>query len=416
MQILFLAAMAAAAAAAASSSSTFALNAVPNNSTNVNLVTTYAHLYQKYRIPPPPSLSSALHQRTLAKRSSSSSGCATSGSVTAHPNAFVDGAYLIDVDIGTPPRRFHLNLDTGSSDVWVYGSVIPDKFLSGQTQYDPARSRTAQLLLPPVLWLAGYIDFSFVGGIVYRETVTVLTEEGKGQGRLVVEDQGLQVATVVSESIAQDRGMDGIMGLGFDKLNFAFPTKQKTWFSNIKHRLSAPLFTVDFRHREQGKFTFGYIDEAVGPLTYTPVDASAGYWTWTSPGYAVGNGPFQQRALTGTLDTGTTIMIMPSDVVKAYYAGVPGATYSAAEHGYVFDCGAALPDFTFGVASNATIKVPGSYIEASTAENEPGKCVGALQSGFGDIVVFGAPALQASVAVFDAEGLRIGWANKTLAA
>ncbi|KAM3557425.1 hypothetical protein MY1884_004526 [Beauveria asiatica] len=412
MQILSLAAMAAAAAAAASSSSTFALHAVPNNSTHVNLVTTYAHLYQKYRIPPPPSLSSALHHRALATRSSS--GCATSGSVTAHPNAFVDGAYLIDVDIGTPPRRFHLNLDTGSSDVWVHGSVIPDKFLRGQAQYDPARSRTARLLLPPVLWLARYIDFSFVGGIVYRETVTVVTE-GSGEG-LAVEDQGLQVAAVVSESIAQDRGMDGIMGLGFDQLNFAFPKKQKTWFSNIKHRLSAPLFTVDFRHREQGKFTFGYIDEAVGPITYTPVDASAGYWTWTSPGYAVGNGPFQQRALTGTLDTGTTIMIMPADVVEAYYAGVSGATYSAAEHGYVFDCGAALPDFTFGVASNATINVPGSYIEASTAESAPGKCVGALQSGMGDMVVFGAPALKASVAVFDAEGLRIGWANKTLAA
>ncbi|ATY66851.1 endothiapepsin precursor [Cordyceps militaris] len=403
MKTLLFAAAAFCASVAATSNTAFGLSAAPasHKGPRKNLVTTLVQLYHKYNITQPESLSAA-QQQALTRRSNG-------GAATACPSAFTDNQYVVAVDIGTPPKRFRLNIDTGSSDLWVYGSSIPSSFLLGQAQYDPAQSSTSRLV-PLVVWLAGYINLSFVGGVVYKDTVKLVTEGGQ----LTVEDQGVQVAVLVAKSIVEDAGMDGIMGMGFDKLNFAFPTKQKTWFSNIKQRLSEPLFTVDFRYRAEGTYTFGYIDKAVGPVTYTPVDASAGYWAWSSPGYAVGNGPLKKRALNGTLDTGTTIMILPADVVDDYYAGVAGAAYSASEHGYVFDCGAKLPDFTFGVEEHATITVPGRYLHASAADTAPGKCVGALQSGVGDMVVFGAPALQAGVAVLDAGRLRIGWANKTL--
>ncbi|OAA63786.1 endothiapepsin precursor [Cordyceps fumosorosea ARSEF 2679] len=394
---------------------TFALNAVPSNGTRMNLVTAYARVYRKYNVALPASLSAALRlqdQPQLAAR-----GGHESGASAASPSTFTDGQYVIAVDIGTPPRRFHLNLDTASSDAWVYGSAIPAPLLLGQKQYDPARSRTSRLQLLD-LWVAGYINWSFVGGFVCKDTLTVVTEQGTGEG-LTVEGQGVQVAVLAARSIVEDAGMDGILGLGFDKLNFAFPTKQKTWFSNIRDRLNERLFTVDFRRRAVGKYTFGYIDKDVGPITYTSVNSSAGYWAWTSPGYAVGPGPWKARALQGTLDTGTPIIIMPSDVVADYYSGVAGARHSNAEQGYVFPCNATLPDFTFGVGNTTqhpSITVPGKYLNAATADVDgaPGTCIGALQAGVGDLVVFGAPALQAGVAVFDAGSLRIGWANKTL--
>lgn len=132
----------------------------------------------------------------------------------------------------------------------------------------------------------------------------------------------------------------------------------------------------------------------------------------SSAGFAVGSHPFVPRPLHGALDTGTTLLLLPSDVVKAYYAGVPGLTYSIVEQGYIFDCAASLPDFSFAV-ENATVTIPGRYVNMAGADSKPGKCVGAIQSGAGDLVVFGAPALKAGLAVFDAGGMRIGWANKT---
>ncbi len=143
------------------------------------------------------------------------------------------------------------------------------------------------------------------------------------------------------------------------------------------------------------------------------MDPSAGYWSWTSPGYAIGGRPFQSRPLRGTLDTGTSVLLLPDDVVKEYWAAVAGAAYSAVEQGYLYDCGVTPPDFTFGVG-DATVTIPGRYVRAAMADSVPGKCVGAIQAGERDLVVFGAPALKAAVVVFDAGQSRLGWANKTL--
>lgn len=165
-----------------------------------------------------------------------------------------------------------------------------------------------------------------------------------------------------------------------------------------------------------GQYTFGHIPQPIQPLTYTPVDSSAGYWTWTSTGYAIGpsSSSFTSRPMTGTVDTGTTIIMLPNDVVADYYAAVPGAAYSSADQAYVFACDAVLPDFTFGV-EQATVTVPGRYLNASVAVGGKSRCAGGIQGGgVGNLVIFGAPALEAAVVVFDAGNLRLGWANKTL--
>lgn len=240
------------AVVAVASSDTFSLRAEVNPNPHVNLIAAYAHIYRKYNISFPPDLSSALRTQQEAIYTAGDTLSARgdlAGAAIALPSTLNDGEYFLPVDVGTPPQRFRLNLDTGSSDLWVYGTGIPKALLKEQAQYDPARSSTARLV-PWELWIAGYIDFSFVGGVVYKDTVTVVDEHGK-DGGLRVEEQGVQVAQLVSHSILQDVGMEGILGLGFDKLNFAWPTKQKTWFSNIKEKLRAPLFTVDFQHRKR---------------------------------------------------------------------------------------------------------------------------------------------------------------------
>lgn len=105
--------------------------------------------------------------------------------------------------------------------------------------------------------------------------------------------------------------------------------------------------------------------------------------------------------------------LFPEDVVKEYYGQVPGSTYSSVEHGYIFNCTYTLPDFTFGV-EDSHITIPGHYMLSAYTDSQPGMCIGSIQKGSDNTIIFGAPSLKAGLAVFDAGKLRIGWANKTL--
>lgn len=77
------------------------------------------------------------------------------------------------------------------------------------------------------------------------------------------------------------------------------PTKQKTFFSNAKASLSAPLFTANLKKGKPGSYTFGYIDAAqhTGSVTYVPVNSAQGFWEFTSNGYAIGSGAFNSLSI-----------------------------------------------------------------------------------------------------------------------
>ncbi|KAG8411251.1 hypothetical protein J3459_016463 [Metarhizium acridum] len=140
------------------------------------------------------------------------------------------------------------------------------------------------------------------------------------------------------------------------------PTQQKTWFSNIKDSLQAPLFTANLTARCQtGTYNFGYIDdrEHDGEISYTDVDGSQGFWGFTASGYAVGNGNLQSAEIQGIADTGTTLLLIDDSIVDDYYSQVQGAQNDRQMGGYVFDCSSELPDFSFGVGQ-AKITIPGS--------------------------------------------------------
>lgn len=165
-----------------------------------------------------------------------------------------------------------------------------------------------------------------------------------------------------------------------------------------------------------GTYNFGYIDTTAytGSLTYTTVDNSEGFWKFTSSGYSVGTGSLSSSPITGIADTGTTLLMLPTAVVKAYYRQVSGAAYDYSQGGYTFPCTASLPDFSFGVGS-ATITVPGSYINFSPVDETGSACFGGIQEDTGvGFAIFGDVALKAAFVVFDGGENQLGWASKPL--
>ena len=193
-----------------------------------------AKIYYKYGVPLPDDLAAAVSRLQHTKRAT--------GSTLATPEG-QDLLYLVSVDIGTPPQRLNVDIDTGSGDFWVFSSLMLKNQVGGQAVYNPSNSTTASKLGDST-WEITYGDGSTSGGVVYLDQVTI--------GGLGVLSQAVEVATHVSEGFTGDSNNDGILGLALAN-NHVRPTKQKTFFGNLQPILDQPLFTVDLK-KDAGKF------------------------------------------------------------------------------------------------------------------------------------------------------------------
>lgn len=128
--------------------------------------------------------------------------------------------------------------------------------------------------------------------------------------------------------------------------------------------MSSPLFTVDLKKGKPGTYTFGTIDSSKysGQIAYVPVDPSRGFWSFTAAGYAIGEDAPSSSSFRAIADTGTTLLLLPDDVVRSYYDQVPSASYAPSQGGYTFACGENLPSVTI-VIGNYDAVVPGPFIE-----------------------------------------------------
>ncbi|KAK6844213.1 hypothetical protein PG995_014323 [Apiospora arundinis] len=330
------------------------------------------------------------------------------GSVAANPIDESDDAYSSPVSIGTPAQKLDLDFDTGSSDLWVFSSETPSSQRNGQSIYSPSRSSSSQKM-SGATWDISYGDGSSSSGDVYTDVVNI--------GGLTVQNQAVEAAQQVSNSFSSDSSIDGLVGLAFSSLNTVQPQAQKTFFDNAKSSLAQPLFTADLKHQAAGTYNFGYIDNNAytGKITYTNVDNSQGFWGFTSSGYQVGSNSFSQTSIQGIADTGTTLLYLPSSVVKAYYGKIQGSQNSNSAGGYVFPCSANVPDFTFGVGS-ARITIPGSFMNFGQVSSGSNQCFGGIQSSSSiGVNIFGDVALKASFVVFNGgSSPKLGWASKNL--
>lgn len=326
------------------------------------------------------------------------------GTVVASPEQY-DQAYLESVTVGG--QTLNLDFDTGSSDLWVFSSELPANEQTGHNIYNPANSPTSKVDSGET-WSISYGDGSSASGDVYTDVVNV--------GGTSVTGQAVELAKTISSEFAQDES-DGLLGLAFSSINTVTPNQVQTFFANAESGLDSPLFTANLKKGAPGSYNFGYIDssEYTGSITYTAVDNSQGFWGFTSSGYTVGTGAAVSESIPAIADTGTSLLLLPDDLVSAYYAQVSGSSNSQSDGGYIFDCSAALPDLTLQIEGYSAV-VPGSFLNYAPA-SESGSCFGGLQSNSGiGQSIFGDVFLKSQFVVFDdaAGGPQLGFAAKDL--
>jgi aspergillopepsin I len=291
---------------------------------------------------------------------------------------------------------------------WVFSSQLPSNESTGHTLYQPSPKATK---LDDYTFNISYAEGTTVFGNVYRDYVNISGIE--------TWDQAIEAATRVPDSFVSQTSRDGIMGLGFSSINSVRPHAQNTFFETVRPQLAKPLFATALKHNAPGTFDIGYIDTSKfkgDEIHYLPVDNSSGTWTITAEGYSVdGGATLKSLQLNAAIDTGTSVMMLPDRIVAEYYAQIPGAANSQGMGGYIFDCSSKLPDFHIVLGgSNYTAVVPGSLINYSSLGGSNDSCYGSLQSqGTLGMSVFGDPFLKSQYAVFDAGGMRMGFAPQT---
>ncbi|TDZ68045.1 Aspergillopepsin-1 [Colletotrichum trifolii] len=348
------------------------------------------------------------------KGGSKGNGTATlpKGEVAAVPAEF-DSQYLCPVQIGTPPQTLNLNFDTGSSDLWVFSSETPITQVAGQAIFNIGASSSAKVL-QGAKWSITYGDGSSSGGNVYMDKVTI--------GGVTVENQAIESANTVSASFSRNKNQSGLVGLAFGSINTVQPAKQKTFFENAMNNLAAPLFSANLKKGSAGNYNFGFLDntEFTGDITFVPANTSAGFWQFTAQGFSVGSNKSASQSAPhqAIADTGTTLMLLPDDIVTAYYKTIRSARFDGASGGFVFNCKDQVPSFTVDVGKYKAV-VPGEFMKFAPVDGETIEtsktCYGGIQSaGTLPFAIYGDVFLKSQFVVFHGGNNELGFATKPL--
>ncbi|EXJ55653.1 hypothetical protein A1O7_08582 [Cladophialophora yegresii CBS 114405] len=366
--------------------------------------------------------------RIAAATEAQINGDGEDGETTASPTQN-DAQFLSPVNVGG--QTLIMNFDSGSSDTydrplptqfhkrityymrltrppthsWVFNTNLPASSQQGHTIYDPTQSTTFSNALDGSTFNITYGDGSSASGPVGVDELDI--------GGATVAAQAIGLPDTVADSFVTDSASNGLVGLAFSQLNTIEPQQQKTFFDNILPDLTLPVFTAQLKSGEVGSYEFGNIDQTAftGQLTTTPVDSSRGFWEVDSASFAVQGVQETGQIANGKaiVDTGTSLMLVPDEMLVAYWNTVDGAQLSQDAGGVIFPCDTALPDLQVAIGDSymATISGDGMNFANVGRDTQTGQqfCFGGLQSNQGiPFAIYGDVFFKSQFVVFDGSG------------
>ncbi|KAJ9156376.1 Aspartic protease pep1 [Pleurostoma richardsiae] len=412
------------------------VRAVPNKNYKRHGTKSYVYLMNRFGFNPtkpgPYRHVQTIHQRGLANMKVPVGGrvsrikklvkqtgtdAAETGEVTAEDQQN-DSMYLCEVEIGTPPQKFMLDFDTGSSDLWVFSTELSSSLQKGHNVFDPSKSSTFKKATG-LAWKIQYGDGSSASGDVGTDTVVI--------GGLSVENQAVELAKQLAAQFSQGTG-DGLLGLAFPTINTVTSNgqsdPQNTPVANMMSQGDIPkdaqLFTSAFyssRDEEQNSFyTFGYVDtDLVGSqeISWVDIDNSQGFWMFPSTSATINGSKITQSSNTAIADTGTTLALVSDDVCDALYKAIPGAKYDEQQQGYTFPTSVTvdqLPDFSVAIGDKEFVIQKEDLAFASVDQNT---WFGGVQSrGDNPFDILGDTFLKSVYAIWDQGNTRFGCVPK----
>lgn len=258
--------------------------------------------------------------------------------------AIEGSAYWLDLTIGTPPQKFKLQLDTGSSDLWVPAANATacsrhhDSCPGGA--FNVNKSTTAEITLP-WQWEVAYGDGTADGGDYFTDVVVV----GNDTIEAGIMQLGLAMITVDGPVVQNDG--HGLVGVGYSSLQSGVTSgifqgdsippslTQALVKTGAIEREAYSLYLNDFESGE-GAVLFGGVDSSkyTGELVALPIlptpDNFSDYTSFnialTGISLTDENGTHKLTdddfAVPALIDSGTVAQTLPRSVYDAILGGL----------------------------------------------------------------------------------------------
>ncbi|KAJ9641980.1 hypothetical protein H2201_004515 [Coniosporium apollinis] len=321
--------------------------------------------------------------------------------------------YFANASLGTPPQDFRLHIDTGSSDLWVNteGSTLCSSqrnpcAVSGV--YNANDSSTYEYINS--LFNISYVDGSGASGDYVADTFRFGGEELPG----------LQFGIGYTSSSSE-----AILGIGYTINEVAVNRAGQEPYPNLPQLLvnqgliqtNAYSLWLNDLDASTGNILFGGVDTAkyVGTLQTLPIIPYQGqiYAEFIIALTALGtngntNSLISSAQVPVLLDSGSTLMYLPNDVVSTIYSEL-NAEYNSQQGAAFVDCALANSDATIDFTfSGPTIRVPMNelVIVAGYSRSRPICILGIAPAGDGTAVL-GDTFLRSAYVVYDLQNNEI---------
>lgn len=247
---------------------------------------------------------------------------------------FMNAQYFGEIGIGTPPQKFKVVLDTGSSNLWVPSTRCSSIACFLHRRFDATKSETFK---------ENGTEFAIRYGTGSLEGI--ISNDVLHFGDLAVEEQGFG-ESVKEPGITFALGrFDGILGLGYDTI--AVQHVVPPFYNIISQGLvDDPVFSFWLGRagegEEGGEMAIGGIDEDryKGDIVWSPV-IRKGYWEIELEKVTFGGEDLDLDPQRAAIDTGTSLMAVPSVVSDLVNKLIGGKKNFAGQ--YVVDCNT-IPD------------------------------------------------------------------------
>lgn len=298
--------------------------------------------------------------------------------------------YMTILEIGNPPQKVNVSIDTDSSDLWVYNSE------SAATHYNPSKSDTSEFVSGS--FTIFYADGTLASGDYWKDNIT--------WGDAVVNCQ-------FGVDTSYDAGTPhGTFGIGFNDLQ-ALLTDYPNYPYALKDAgiINAVTYSIAFGpiNDTNGELVFGAIDKSryVGDLAVQDL------YLWEN------SEEIQHRLnytilgdkVAGFIDTGTSYTTLPSDTLKKVAESFGSTEYNASYE--LWKAPDPIPDrgleFNF---KGVNVTVPPSELWREIVIGNDDKWLTIFPSSFeGGMVVLGDSFLRSAYVVYDLEYSKVGIAQ-----